>query len=156
MKVNAMVLWLLIGGTAFSALLNSLGISTYLGEFLINISSSKLVIVWVMMIITLIMGCFIDGSSILMICTPVFYPVVNKLGIDPIWFGIIFTTSIVIGYVTPPFGMNLFYMKGLVPEGVTMKDIWRSVFPYTIMMFLGLVLCVHFPRLATFLPSLMK
>jgi tripartite ATP-independent transporter DctM subunit len=156
MKVNAMVLWLLIGGTAFSALLNSLGISTYLAGFLTGVSGSKLVVVWIMLIITLIMGCFIDGSSILMICTPVFFPVVNTLGIDPLWFGIIFTMAIVIGYVTPPFGMNLFYMKGLVPAGITMRDIWRSVYPYTLLMILGLILCVHFPRLATFLPSLMK
>jgi TRAP-type C4-dicarboxylate transport system permease large subunit len=108
------------------------------------------------MIITLIMGCFIDGSSILMICTPVFFPVVNTLGIDPLWFGLVFTISIVIGYVTPPFGMNLFYMKGLVPAGITMRDIWRSAFPYTICMIVGLVLCVYFPKIATWLPSLMK
>jgi len=156
MKINAMVLWLLVGGTSFSALLNSLGISDYLGKFLINVSGSPLAVIWVMLIITLIMGCFIDGSSILMICTPVFFPVVLALGVDPIWFGVIFTTAIVIGYVTPPFGMNLFYMKGLVPAGITMKDIWVSVFPYTLLMILGLVLCVHFPRLVVYLPSLMK
>jgi TRAP-type mannitol/chloroaromatic compound transport system permease large subunit len=61
----------------------------------------------------------------------------------------------VMGYVTPPFGMNLFYMKGLVPADITMKDIWISVFPYTLMLLLGLILCILFPRIITYLPSLM-
>jgi tripartite ATP-independent transporter DctM subunit len=156
MKINAMVLWLLVGGTSFSALLNSLGIADYLAKYLLNVSGSPLAVVWIMLIITLIMGCFIDGSSILMICTPVFFPVVLALRVDPVWFGVIFTTAIVIGYVTPPFGMNLFYMKGLVPAGITMQDVWWSVFPYTLLMILGLVLCVHFPWLVIYLPSLMK
>lgn len=156
MKVTAMVMWLLIGGTAFSAMLNSLGISDYLANFLINASGSKMTVIWMMLIATLIMGCFMDAAAVLMICTPVFFPVVNKLGMDPLWFGGIFTIALVIGYVTPPFGMNLFYMKGLVPANITMQDIWKSVFPYTIMMIVGLVLCVYFPSLVTYLPSLMQ
>lgn len=156
MKINAMVLWLLVGGTAFSAMLNSLGISDYLANYLINVSGSTMTVIGVMMIITLIMGCFMDGAAVLMICTPVFFPVVNTLGINPIWFAGIFTMAIVIGYVTPPFGMNLFYMKGLVPAGITMRDIWRSVFPYTLLMIGGLILCMYFPLLITYLPSLMK
>lgn len=156
MKVTAMVMWLLIGGTAFSAMLNSLGISDYLANFLINASGSKMTVIWMMLIATCIMGCFMDAAAVLMICTPVFFPVVNKLGMDPLWFGGIFTIALVIGYVTPPFGMNLFYMKGLVPANITMQDIWKSVFPYTIMMIVGLVLCVYFPSLVTYLPSLMK
>ncbi len=156
MKINGMLCWLLIGGAAFASLMNSLGLSSYLAEFLVAVSGSKIMAVWTMLVISLVMGCFIDGASILMICTPVFFAVVTKLGIDPLWFGLIFTISIVIGYVTPPFGMNLFYMKGLVPEGISMRDIWRSTYPYTLLMILGLVLCVHFPWIATALPSLMR
>jgi tripartite ATP-independent transporter DctM subunit len=155
MKINAMVLWLLVAGTAFASLLNSLGIAEFLGGKIIGISGTPITVISVMMIISLLMGCFIDGSSILMICTPIFFPVIVKLGIDPLWFGVLFIISIVIGYVTPPFGMNLFYMKGLVPAGVTMKDIWRSVFPYTILMIVGLILCILFPKIITYLPSLM-
>ena len=150
-----MVLWLLIGGTAFSALLNSLGIADYLGRYLLNISRSPIEIVWAMLIISGIMGCFMDGGSILMICTPIFFPVVKTLEIDPIWFGVLYTTSIVIGYVTPPFGMNLFYMKGLVPTGITLRDIWLSALPYTLIMILGLFLLVYFPIIIIYLPSLM-
>lgn len=156
MKINAMVLWLLTGGMAFSALLNSAGVSQHLGEFLKGVSGSNIVIIWVMMIISLILGCFIDGASILMICTPIFYPLVRELGIDPIWWGVIFTTAIVIGYVTPPFGMNLFYMKALVPPEITTKDIFTSIYPFVLCMLVGLALCVHFPILVTLLPNMMK
>ncbi len=156
MSINGMVLWLLIGGSSFAAMLNSLGISDYLANFISNVSSSPSVVIWMMLLITLGFGLFMDGASILMICTPVFYPVVNILKIDPIWFGVLFTTAIVIGYVTPPFGMNLFFMKGLVPDDVTMKDIWRSVFPYTLIMILSLIICFYFPTIITYLPNLMN
>jgi len=156
MRINAMVIWLLVGGTAYAALLNSLGIASKLASFLIGLPFSNLGVVCIMMFITFLMGCFVDGASILMIATPVFFPVVNTLGIDPLWFGVIYTMAMVVGYVTPPFGMNLFYMKGLVPEGVTMKDIWSSVTPYMLLMLLGLLICTLFPILVTWLPSLMK
>lgn len=155
MRVNAMVLWLLIGGMTFSAFLNSLGISEFVGEVLIGVSGSKMVIVWIMLIITLIMGCFVDGNSILMICTPVFYPIVHRLNLDPLWFGVIFTMAIVVGYITPPFGMNLFYMRALVPPDISTKDIWRSTYPFVLLMSLGLALCVYFPKIATWLPNKM-
>jgi tripartite ATP-independent transporter DctM subunit len=156
MRINAMVLWLLIGGTAFSAFLNSIGVTQYLTGFLAEVSGSKLVVVWIMIVITLIMGCFIDAASILMICTPVFFPVLDKLGLDPIWFSIIFTIAMVSGYITPPFGMNLFLLKGLVPKDITMNDIWRSILPFTLIMIIVLALCIHFPGIAIWLPSLMK
>jgi TRAP-type mannitol/chloroaromatic compound transport system permease large subunit len=66
------------------------------------------------------------------------------------------TIAIVTGYITPPFGMNLFYMKGLVPKGITMRDIYRSVIPYVFIMILGLVVSIHFPIVAMWLPSMMK
>jgi tripartite ATP-independent transporter DctM subunit len=156
LRITAMVVWLLIGGMAFGSFINSLGISELLANFLTGLAISKITVLWVMMIIVLIMGCFIDGGSIFMICSPVYWPVCQKMGWDPIWFGVLMTIAIVIGYITPPFGMNLFYMKGLVPKGITMRDIYRSVIPYVFIMILGLVLTVHFPMLAMWLPNMMK
>jgi tripartite ATP-independent transporter DctM subunit len=156
LRITAMVVWLLIGGMAFGSFINSLGISELLANFLTGLAISKITVLWVMMIIVLIMGCFIDGGSIFMICSPVYWPVCQKMGWDPIWFGLLMTIAIVTGYITPPFGMNLFYMKGLVPKGITMRDIYRSVIPYVLIMILGLVVSIHFPIVAMWLPGMMK
>ncbi len=156
MKINAMVLWLLIGGTSFSVLINSLGISEILASFLYKLELSNIIVVWITMVVVLIMGCFIDGISILMICSPVFLQIVRTLKLDPLWFALIFTIAIVTGYITPPFGMNLFYMKGLVPKNITMRDIYRSIIPFCLIMIIGLALAIHIPSMVTWLPSKMK
>jgi tripartite ATP-independent transporter DctM subunit len=156
LRVTSMVVWLLIGGFAFGSFINSLGISELLTNFLIGLAVSKIVILWAMMIIVLMMGCFIDGGSIIMICSPVYWPVCQKMGWDPIWFGLVMTIAVVIGYITPPFGMNLFYMKGLVPKDITIRDIYRSIIPYVLIMIFGLLISIHFPIVAMWLPNMMK
>jgi len=156
LRITSMVVWLLIGGIAFGSFINSLGISDLFTNFLTGLAISNIGVLWLMMIIVLILGCFIDGGSIFMICSPVYLPVCLKMGWDPIWFGVLMTIAIVIGYITPPFGMNLFYMKGLVPKGITMRDIYRSAIPYVFIMILGLALCIHFPILVMWLPTMMK
>jgi tripartite ATP-independent transporter DctM subunit len=156
LRVMSMVVWLLIGGTAFGIFINSLGISDLIKNFLTGLAVPNIAVLWIMMIIVLIMGCFIDGGSIIMICSPVYWPVCQKMGWDPIWFGLVMTIAVVIGYVTPPFGMNLFYMKNFVPAGTTMRDIYRSIIPYVLIMMLGLVVSIHFPIVAMWLPNMMK
>jgi len=96
----------------------------------------------------------LDPMGIMMICVPVFLPIVEAYGFDPLWFGILFTINMEIGYMTPPFGFNLFYMKGLVPPGISMTDIYRSAIPYTIVSLIGLAIVMIFPEIATWLPNL--
>ena len=107
------------------------------------------------MAIALVLGMFMDGAAITMITIPVFMPVVYQLGIDPLWFGLLFTMNMIIGYMTPPFGMNLFYMKGLVPKDITMMDIYRSIIPYVIISIAVLVLSIIFPQILLWLPNKM-
>ncbi len=156
LMINGMVLWLLVGGTAFSAFLNYVGVSSFLSELLQGLPLPTLGIIFVMLGVSLFMGCFIDAGSCLMLLVPIFFPVVQALGIDPIYFGIILTVSLVIGFVTPPFGINIFYMKGLVPEDVTLMDIYKAVTPFMLIMVLCLLLCILFPPIVSYLPSLMK
>jgi tripartite ATP-independent transporter DctM subunit len=157
MRINAMVIWLLIGGSSFSSFLNSIGVASFLGNSLSSMPIPNIAVVLIMLGISVIMGCFIDGASVLMICSPIFYPVIHKMPeFDPIWFSTVFIMSLVVGYVTPPFGMNLFYIKGLAPENITMKNIWVATSPFTIIMIVGILICVFFPIICTFLPSLMR
>jgi TRAP-type mannitol/chloroaromatic compound transport system permease large subunit len=105
-------------------------------------------------LVLLLLGMVLDPVGIMLITLPVFLPVVTALGFDPIWFGILFIINMEIGYQTPPFGFNLFYLKGIVPRGITMGDIYQSVTPYTLVMILGLILIMAFPKIVTWLPSL--
>lgn len=89
----------------------------------------------------------------MLITLPIFMPIVELHGIDPIWFGIMFIIMVEIGYMTPPFGFNLFYLKGVAPEGVTMGDIYRSAIPYVAVILLGLLIVAMIPSLALWLPS---
>jgi TRAP-type mannitol/chloroaromatic compound transport system permease large subunit len=90
-----------------------------------------------------------------MLCTPLWIPVIKALGFDPLWFGVLFIVNLEMSYLTPPFGYNLFYMKSIAPEGVTMADIYRSVTPFVALQAVGLVICMIFPEIITWLPGMM-
>ena len=91
----------------------------------------------------------------MMITIPVFLPIIKAQGFDPLWFGILFVINMEIGYMTPPFGFNLFYLKGIVPPSITMGDIYRSVIPYTLVELTGLVIIMILPQIAIWLPNLL-
>ena len=99
-------------------------------------------------------GMVLDPVGIMLITLPVFLPVVQASGFDPIWFGILFIIMMEVGYMTPPFGFNLFYLKGVAPPGVTMGDIYASVIPYVIVTLIGVLLIILFPGIALYLPEL--
>ena len=86
---------------------------------------------------------------------PLFVPIVVQLGFDPLWFGILFVINMEMGYLTPPFGFNLFIMKGVVPDSITMNDIYRSILPFIGIQIFALILVMIFPEIATWLPNLM-
>jgi tripartite ATP-independent transporter DctM subunit len=154
LRINCMVMWLLIGGSMFGAMLSATGISQLTGSF-IGASQSANFAVLIMMIIPLFLGCFIDGGAITVVCIPIFWPIVATLGIDPYWFGTLFTINMITGYLTPPFGMNLFYTKGIAPPETSMTDIYLGAFPFNMIQLIVLAIVFLFPSLATWLPSIM-
>jgi TRAP-type mannitol/chloroaromatic compound transport system permease large subunit len=99
-------------------------------------------------------GMVLDPVGIMLITLPVFLPVVRDAGFDPIWFGILFIIMMEVGYMTPPFGFNLFYLKGVAPPDVTMGDIYASVFPYVVVTLIGVALIILFPEIALYFPRL--
>jgi len=154
-KITCMVMWLLIGGSLFASLLNALGIQVALAELLSSIQTDfgSSAMLGVIMLIVFIMGMFIDGAAITVLTMPFFFPVVIEAGIEPIWFATLFTINIIIGYMTPPFGMNLFYTKGICPPEVTMADIYKSIFPFVGVALIALFLVFYFPEIATWFPN---
>jgi len=109
-----------------------------------------------MMLIWIILGCFIDWIGILLLTAPIFVPVASKLGFDLVWLGVLFCMNMQISYVSPPFGPAAFYLKGVVPPGITLGDIFRSIMPYMVLQLIALGLVIAFPQIALWLPSTME
>jgi TRAP-type mannitol/chloroaromatic compound transport system permease large subunit len=105
--------------------------------------------------VLLVLGCVMDTVGIIMITVPVFVPIVAALGFDPVWFGVLFIINMEIGFLTPPFGYNLFYLKGVAPPSVTMADLYLSIIPFVLLMILGLLICIVFPDIILYLPRLL-
>jgi TRAP-type C4-dicarboxylate transport system permease large subunit len=95
---------------------------------------------------------FLDPMGIILLCMPLFYPVVSSLGFDPVWYGVVFNIALCIGYITPPFGYNLFYLKSLSPDS-DMRMIYMSVMPFIAIMVIALILFMIFPEVILWLPN---
>ena len=153
LRLSCMICWLIIAGTCFSVLYNALGAQAFLKEVLSTMPVSPYVTIVGIVVILIILGCLLDPGSIIMITTPIFVPVIVALGFDPIWFGVLFIINMEMGYLTPPFGFNLFYMKSIVPKSITMGDIYRSIFPFLLVMVACMAIIIAFPEIALWLPN---
>lgn len=151
-----MVMWIIFGASAFTSLYGAIGATTLVQEIMMSIPGGRWGIMITINVILLILGFFLDPYGILMITIPVFAPLVRALGFDTVWFGIIFVMNMEMGFLTPPFGYNLFYLRTVAPEGITMGDIYRSITPFVVLQGVGLAIVMMFPRLVLWLPSLMR
>lgn len=152
-KLTGMIAWILFAAHAFSSAYQSMGAQSLIESLMLGLPGGPYGILIIMMVIVFFLGMLLDPVGIMLITLPVFLPIVNSLGFDPIWFGILFVINMEIGYMTPPFGFNLFYLKGIVPPDITMKDIYRSVIPFVIVNIIGMGIIMAFPEIATFLPN---
>jgi tripartite ATP-independent transporter DctM subunit len=154
LKYSCMVVWIIIGGSCFASLYTAIGAVDFIQEIVNALPVSKYVILLGIQVSFLILGMFMDPGAIIMICTPVFVPLIKSLGFDPVWFGILFIMNMEMGYLTPPFGFNLFYMKAIVPPGVTMTEIYKAIIPFVLLQALCLLIIVIFPEIALWLPRM--
>lgn len=155
LRLSCMVMWIIFGASVFTALYTAIGAHDLTRQILSYIPGGRWGMVIGMQMIWMIMGCFLDPNGIIMITAPIFFPIIHSLGFDPVWFGVLFVINMEMGYLTPPFGFNLFYMQAVVPKGIVMADIYRSVIPFVLLQFLGLVLCMVFPDIILYLPKLL-
>jgi TRAP-type C4-dicarboxylate transport system permease large subunit len=115
---------------------------------------APLAMLLVMFCVLLLLGMFMEQISIMLLTVPIFFPLAQTLGFDPIWFALIMLLSLEISFTTPPFGLLLFVMKGVAPAGTTMREIYTSAFPFILCSLLLVALLIAFPQLALWLPSL--
>lgn len=152
--LTSMVLWIIIGCLAFSAVVNTLGLPMLLKDLIDSIGMNRWSVLIAMMFSFFLLGMVMDDLPIIMITVPIYVPLVTLLGFDPLWFGILFIVNMQMAYLTPPFGFVLFYMKGVVPPGITMGDIYKSVWPFIGLQAVCLILIMAFPGIVMWLPSL--
>lgn len=154
-SLTAMVLWIMVGAVCFTHLLAYVGFSDLIKQAITALPVSRWIVLLGMQLTFFILGMFLDPAGIIMLTTPIFVPIVGALGFDPVWFGVLFTVNMEMAYITPPFGFNLFIMKGVVPKGVTMDDIYRSIAPFVALQAIGLIMCMIFPGLVLWIPATM-
>lgn len=147
-SVTGMVIWIVFGATAFTSIYGSGGGTAFMQGMLSDLSASPWVTMLLMQLVTLVLGMFLDPVGIILLVLPIFFPIVVQLGFDPIWFCILFQLNLCIGYISPPFGYNLFYLKTLSPT-TPISQIYAAVFPFLLLMLGVGALIFAFPQLIT-------
>lgn len=150
------ILLLLIAAGFFSRMLAASGFINQVNGFIQGLEIGPVLIVILFILILIIMGTILDSSSIILLAIPLMFPSVLALGIDPIWFGIVFIIAVEVGLLTPPFGMVPFAMNATLGKRASVEDVFAGAFPFVIMMILFLGLLLLFPQIATFLPELLR
>ncbi|MCJ7594367.1 MAG: TRAP transporter large permease subunit, partial [Desulfobacterales bacterium] len=154
LEVTVMIFMIIAASKTFSSILAFSGASSGLVNMVEGLNVHPLLILLAMMVIVALMGCFMETVSIMMICLPVFMPISNVLGFDPIWFGVLMLINLEMGQMTPPFGMLIFVMQGVTPSDVTYeKIVWSSV-PYILFDIIVIAMIIVWPQVALWLPRL--
>ena len=154
LAISCMFMWIILAALAFGAVFDGLGaVKAIENLFTEQLGLSPWVILILMQLSFLIMGTFLDDTAMLVIVAPLYVPLVGALGFDLIWYGVLYTVTTQIAYMTPPFGYNLFLMRAMAPPEITIKDIYGSILPFVAVMILALTLIMLFPQIALWLPD---
>lgn len=155
LRTSCMVLCVIAGATVFGHFMAVSTIPFILADWVGGLPLPPMAIMGVIVLIYLIGGCFMDAMALVVLTVPVIYPVVTRLGFDPIWFGVIIVLVSEMGVITPPVGVNVYVIKGIAPE-IPLETIFKGIFPFLIALFINAALLMAFPKLALFLPNLAK
>jgi tripartite ATP-independent transporter DctM subunit len=155
LQVTVMVFMIIAASKTYSAILAYSGATTQLVGFVADIQMNRYIVLIGMILIILLLGTFMEQVSMMMITIPIYMPVIVALGFDPIWFAVLMLLNLEMAMSTPPFGILLFVMKGVAPEGTRMMDIVTAALPFLICDFIAMIILILFPKIVTLLPSMM-
>ncbi|KIC16347.1 MULTISPECIES: TRAP transporter large permease [unclassified Leisingera] len=152
--ISCMFMWIILAALAFGAIFDGLGAVKAIEDlFTTKLGLSPWMILILMQLSFIVMGTFLDDTAMLVIVAPLYVPLVGALGFDLIWYGVLYTITTQIAYMTPPFGYNLFLMRAMAPPEIGLKDIYVSIIPFAAVMVLALALIMIFPQIALWLPE---
>ena len=153
LKATAMVMWIMFGATMFVGLYVLQGGQQFVADALQGTGFGPWGILILMQIILIVLGMFLDWVGILLLCVPIFVPIIKGLGFDPLWFGVLYLVNMQMSFLSPPFGYALFYLRGVAPPDIPMTDIFKASLPFLGIQVIALVLCMRFPAIITWLPQ---
>jgi tripartite ATP-independent transporter DctM subunit len=153
--ISGMILFIILGATTFSQILSFSGATDGIVSAILGQELPRLAVIAGMMALLIFLGLFVDQVSMMLITLPVFMPIVQRLAIDPIWFGVLYLICMQLGLLLPPHGLLLMTMRGVAPPQVTMADIFRAVIPYIVLSLVLLAMIIMIPAIATWLPALL-
>ena len=154
LRISCMFMWIILAALAFGAVFDGLGaVRAIENLFTERMGLSPWTILILMQLSFILMGTFLDDTAMLVIVAPLYVPLVDALGFNLIWYGVLYTITTQIAYMTPPFGYNLFLMRAMAPPEVTLGDIYRSIIPFVGVMIVALSLVISFPEIALWLPG---
>lgn len=152
--ISCMFMWIILAALGFGAIFDGLGAVNAIKDlFTEQMHLSPWTILILMQLSFIIMGTFLDDTAMLVIVAPLYVPLVDQLGFDLIWYGVLYTITTQIAYMTPPFGYNLFLMRAMAPPEIGLRDIYRSIVPFVLLMVLALALVMIIPEIAMWLPN---
>jgi tripartite ATP-independent transporter DctM subunit len=154
-RISSMVFLIIMSAQAFSQILAFTGVTRTLVSAVTTWALPPLLVMIAMQVTLVVVGTFLDELAMMMISIPIYMPIVKELGFDPVWFGLLFLLNLHIATISPPYGLCLFVMKGVVPDA-SMVDIWKASVPFILMGVLAMALVMTFPGLALWLPSFMR
>ena len=155
MSTCGLLLWLTFGATALIGVYNLLGGIRFIQDAMTGLPFEPVMIVLIMMLVLIVLGLFMDWVGILLLTMPIFVPIIEGLGYDPVWFGILFCMNMQISYLSPPFGPAAFYLKGVAPPEISLQDIYRALWPFMLMQIAAMLLVLAFPEIALWLPRML-
>ncbi|ERS89081.1 TRAP transporter large permease [Halomonas sp. PBN3] len=154
LAITCMFMWIILAALAFGAIFDGLGAVRAIEDlFTERLGLSPWMILILMQLSFIVMGTFLDDTAMLVIVAPLYVPLVDALGFDLIWYGVLYTITTQIAYMTPPFGYNLFLMRAMAPPEIGLGDIYRSILPFVLVMTVALSLVMVFPQIALWLPG---
>ncbi|SDN60761.1 TRAP transporter large permease [Vreelandella arcis] len=152
--ITCMFMWIILAALAFGAIFDGLGAVNAIEDlFTARLGLSPWMILILMQLSFIVMGTFLDDTAMLVIVAPLYVPLVDALGFNLIWYGVLYTITTQIAYMTPPFGYNLFLMRAMAPPEITLRDIYWSIIPFVLVMTVALSLVMIFPQIALWLPG---
>ena len=155
LAISCMFMWIILAALGFGAVFDGLGAVKAIESFFTEqLGLSPWAILILMQLSFLLMGTFLDDTAMLVIVAPLYIPLVRALGFDLIWYGVLYTITTQIAYMTPPFGYNLFLMRAMAPPEIGLRDIYRSIIPFVAVMVVALAIVMVFPEIALWLPEL--
>lgn len=154
LAISCMFMWIILAALAFGAVFDGLGAVRAIDDlFTEQLGLEPWMILVLMQLSFIVMGTFLDDTAMLVIVAPLYVPLVGALGYDLVWYGVLYTITTQIAYMTPPFGYNLFLMRAMAPPQIGITDIYRSIVPFVLVMVAALALVMVFPQIALWLPS---